>query len=186
MEIMEKSYRRKNVIFSEIDCSNVSAAKSKIMSICTSNLKVFVFIVRIAMLKKNSDFLVEFETTQQAIDIFNNSEKLKNSGIWVQHDYTPDERTQRYKLRQLKREIQKVDVVSIIKFKNTALMINEIRYNWSNGNIMAQNDNEMKELVDLLAKCDITTYNVVSRQQSPQQNNNHEMIEAGESSGVQN
>lgn len=169
MESMEKSYRRKNVIFSGINCSNISAAKSKIMSICTSDLKVTVFIVRIIPLRKNSDYLVELETTQQAIDIFSNSGKLKNTGIWVQYDYTPEERTQRYKLRQLKRDIQKVDKVPNIKFKNTSLIINEFRYFWCNGNIMAQNDGEVQKLVDLLAKCNITTYNVVTRKQSVQE-----------------
>lgn len=163
IEMLDKNMRRSNVIFSGIKCTSVAAAKSNIINICKKTLNVKVNIVRTVMLKSNYEFLVELETTQQAINIIMKGSKLKDSGIYVQRDFTADDREKRYELRKLKNVLKKVDETILCKFKNVSLVVNDKQYDWCDGDVVARSQDDKDSLMAHLEKAD-TLYNVVVKQ----------------------
>lgn len=158
-EQLDKNSRRRNLIFCGINCVNTTMTKTEIANICNKVLKVEVSMVRIVTIKHNSDFLVELETVKQAVNILSNSAKLKNSGIYVQKDYTAEERNKRFHLRQLKNYLKRVSKDTKCMFKNTSLIIDDKRYEWCNGNIVAQNEVDKQSIMLLLVNN--ANYNVV-------------------------
>lgn len=169
MEWMDKNMRRSNVVFSGVNCINSTAAKTKIIDICNNTLQVNVNIVRVVMLKAKEDFLVELASIQEAINIITNGKKLIDSGIYVQRDYTANERKKRFELRQLKKEIQRFNKNTSFKFKNTSLFINDKQFDWHEGKIMAGNAEDKVNLSLLLAKSQIN-YDIMVKQKNSQKN----------------
>lgn len=108
---------------------------------------------------------MELESVLQAINILTNSGKLKNSGIWVQKDYTLEERNKRFHLRELRKYIRRVSKKTKCVFKYTSLLVGNKSYEWCNGDIVAQNEEDKRAIMQLLAAN--SNHKIVVKKNSP-------------------
>lgn len=165
IESMDKSMRRTNVVVSGIKSTSLADAKSKIIDICANTLNINVNIVRARVLKPNQEYLVEFETVQQAINVLMNGGKLKGGGIFVRKDLTADERSKQYHMRKLKNELIKLDGTTRCKFKGSSLIVNDKQYEWFDGAVIAKCVEDKESLRIMLANSTVTfTIEVMQRQ----------------------
>lgn len=181
VEQMDKRSRRTNIILSGLKTNNYQEANEKFNDLCIRVLNVKAAVVRIIKLKTKDEFLVELESAVQANNILIHSGKLKDTGIFIQRDFTTEERDQRYHLRQLKKAIRTTDKTITSKFKDTTLFVNEKPFRWSNHGVIAASETDKIFLSNLLAKTNFSCTIFIHNQQRRQQHNNDAVV-TGESS----
>lgn len=174
VETMDKYSRRSNIVVSGITSENDKDAKQKFEHLCTNTLHSKVGICRMIRMKTPGEYVVELESPIQATNLMINSGKLKGTNIFIQPDYTPNERSQRYHLRQLKKVVQKCDKNLICTWRGTTLIINNKSFTWNEDSVVAYND-EAKQFLDNLLVKENAKYNVTQKsknQLEPRYNGN--------------
>lgn len=152
VEIMDKESRRSNIVVSGIKANSHGEAKEKFVGLCTNTIKTKVGIVRMIPMKNTSEYVVELESSIQATNILVSSNKLRGTGVFIQRDYTPEERTHRYHFRQLKKVVQQHDKNITCAIKGTTLWINNKFYTWKADSVVASKEDDKQFLVNLLMK----------------------------------
>lgn len=160
IETLEKNSRRSNIVVSGIMTDNYKEAKQEFIDICNNIMQTKVGITRMIKMRTPGDYVVELESPVQATNMMINSGKLKGSNIYIQKDYTPDERTQRYQLRRLKRDLQKYNKHLICTFKDTNLLIGNHSYTWNADFVVAKNSEGKQFLENLLTQTK-DKYNII-------------------------
>lgn len=156
MEFIDRRSRTSNIIVSGLLCTNSQVAKNKFRDICIKELNVEVRIISARILALGKSFVFSLESSAQAVNILAAKGKLRGQEIYIQKDYTDDEQSTRYKLRQLSKTISKTKKDVKVRLGEFCIFINDKKFTWYNGKVMASSVNDSEYLRKLLGECGCT------------------------------
>lgn len=82
--------------------------------------------------------------------------KLKGNTIYIQKDYTEEEQNARYNLRQISKCISGKNSNVKVRLGEFCIFVNNNRYTWSSGKIIANSNSDAEYLRNLLTECSYT------------------------------
>lgn len=150
MERIDKDSRKCNIVISGLKQNNDVEAKNTFSEMCINILKVEIDVIRFIKIKSNT-FLVELGSGKQAHDVLRSSNKLKGSGVFVQKDFTPNERTNRFHLRQLCKVIKQNNANITCICRDTTLYVNNSSVQYQNNAYVMESDaikSQLQEIVN--------------------------------------
>lgn len=153
LEQIDRKSRSSSIVVGGLKSSDNQTAKSEILKLCSEVLHVQVNVVSTRMLPKSNSFLFNLETSLQVNNIMAAKNKLRGMSIYIQNDYTANEQTVRYNLRKISRSITKQNSKIRVRLGEFCLYIDNKKYSWSDGKIIAYSSEDSEYLGTLLAQC---------------------------------
>lgn len=130
IEKNEKEKRRNNLVIKGKNLEN-SNNKEKMAEFMKNKLEVDAEIKKVVTISKKDDWntiLVQMETWEEKLKVLKNKNKLKGSNIFIEHDYTQDERRIQGEIIKIaKAETEKGNETKIFYRK---MLINGVPYIW--------------------------------------------------------
>lgn len=160
IETIDRKSRATNIVVNGLNCTAVSSAKTKFMDICKNILKVEANIIATKIMSSGKSCLFNLETSSQAIGVLSAKRLLKGQQIYIHKDYTEDEQFSRYNLRQISKNISKSKKDVKVRLGEFSIFINDKKFNWFNGKVKAQTNNDAEYLRKLFNECGCS-YDVV-------------------------
>lgn len=153
LEFVDRNARSTNIIVSGLSCNNVNAVKAEFLNLCTKVLKVNTNVMSTRMLASGKSVCFTLESRMQAANVISAKKELKGQAIYLQKDYTAVEQNVRYNMRQISKKISKSCTNIKVRLGEFCIYINNKKYTWSNGKVIANTNSDAEFLNSLLAKC---------------------------------
>lgn len=154
LESVDQRSRRSNVVLAGLQSSNPNDAKSEFAEICASTLKSPVDVLEVRKLPSRNSYTVTLANIAQATNILSAKRNLRGTSIFLQKDYTKNEQSTRYNLRQLRKMILTVDKRAKVKVGEFCIFFNDCKFKWSDGKIVASSPKEAELLRRIMIKGD--------------------------------
>lgn len=154
MEYIDRRSRSTNVIVNGLLCASTQSAKNIFRDICIKELNVEINIISARMLTSGKSFVFTLESSAQAHNVLMAKGKLRGQEIYIQKDYTDDEQSTRYKLRQISKTITKSKKDVKVRLGEFCIFVNDKKFTWHSGKVMASSENDSQYLRKLLAECE--------------------------------
>lgn len=154
IHMTEKLSRRSNIIVSGVTGKDNNEVQQSFAELCKKVLQVNAQTMNTRKINA-TNYCVELSSANEVGMILSNGHKLKGTGVYVRKDYTAEESTQRYKLRQIKNCLKNVNN-NQVQIKGTTLIIENKRYEWSieDSQVVADKQEEAEYLQTLLNSAD--------------------------------
>lgn len=153
LEFIDRKSRSSNVVVSGLSNSNVNGAKSEFVKLCTEVLKTNVNIISTRMISSGKAVCFTLESSTQAYNVTSAKNKLKGRSVYIQKDYTEEEQNVRYNLRQISKKISKSNSNVKVRLGEFCIYLNNKKYIWSKGKVLANSEMDAQFLNGLLAQC---------------------------------
>lgn len=163
VEGLDKENKRTNILVSGLKAGGIDEVRQSFRKICVDVLEEEV---RVGYVKKigstGSKWVMALPSPIDVNTLLSKSRMLKGTNIYLQRDYTQEERRQNYNLRRVKNSLKKQGEV-VAKVIGTTLIIGEKKFKWAaEGHITATNKDEGKYLEDLLKANGVENFNVIA------------------------
>ena len=150
LEYVDQRSRSANIVIDGMNSKTVPEAKSEFADICSQILKTPADVVELRKFPNSKSFTVTLGSTSQAMNILAAKGKLKGTTLYVKKDYTKSEQNTKYNLRQLRKALTNADKNIKTRLGEFCIFINDYKYYWSNGKIVAMSNKEAALLSILL------------------------------------
>lgn len=154
IEQIDRRSRSANVVVSGLSCKSTLSAKKRFEKICKDDLKMEVDIVKTRMLSSGKSFIFSLDTYGQAQRVIDSRTKLNGKSIYIQKDYTAVEQMNRYNLRKLSKVLSSSKNNIKVRLGEFCIFVDDIRYTWGDGKILAPSQREADYLNNILADTD--------------------------------
>lgn len=151
LEAVDKASRRNNVVLSGINAKNVAEALSEFKDICNITLKINVSVVDVRMISNGKSFLFFLGSPMEVNAVIAQRRFLAGSKIYMDKDYTAEERSERYFLRQIGRNAKIANNLVKVRHGDHRVYINDKPFSWARGKIIAANNADAEFLRGLLS-----------------------------------
>ena len=151
MEQVDQRSRLSNVIIDGMSSESVLDAKTEFVDICTNVLNISSDIVEMRKSPNKKSNVVTLASPWQVAQILAAKDKLKHTQIYMKKDFTKAELNAKYRLRQLGKALSAANKNTKVRFGEFAIYVNDIKYTWFDGNIVATSN---KDALSLLQICD--------------------------------
>lgn len=152
LELIDRRSRSSNVVVSGLKSEKINAVKVEFSKLCAEVLNVNINIMSARMISLGKACFT-LESSMQVLNVTSAKNKLKGKTIFIQKDYTEGEQNVRYNLRQLSKGISKSKQTVKVRLGEFCIFINNIKYTWSMGKIMANTSADAVFLNNLLTEC---------------------------------
>lgn len=153
LEYIDRRSRSANVVVGGLNVSNIQNAKAEFTKLCSDVLNVNIDVVSTRMIAAGKTFLFSLGSSTQAFNVVAAKGKLKGQQVYIQKDYTEEEQNVRYNLRQLSKKITQINQSVKVRLGEFCIFINNIKYTWSSGKVIAYSNNDAEYLNNLLTEC---------------------------------
>lgn len=159
LEQVDKASRRNNVVVSGLKSKFVQHALKEFDDICASTLRVAVNVVEARKIASGKSFLLSLNSAKEVNEVLSARKNLTGSNIYIDKDYTMDERSKRYFLRQVGKNAKNADRQIKIRYGDSRLYVDDKPFYCADEKIIAANKADAEFLRKLLSKanyaCDI-------------------------------
>lgn len=152
LEQVDKTGRRNNIVVSGLASKFVPQALEEFKKLCELKLKVSVNVVEVRRIASGKSFLLTLNSIMEVNAILSSRRLLIGSNIFIDRDYTFDERNKRYLLRQLGKTVKNADKNMKIRYGDYSIFINDKPYTYDGDKIIAANKSDAEMLKNVLAK----------------------------------
>lgn len=152
LEAVDKASRRNNVVVSGLKANNVSDALTEFKDMCNYTLKTNVNVVDVHKIANGKSFIFLLGSPMEAKAITAQKRLLVGSKIYIDKDYTADERSKKYFLRQIGKNAKIANNCVKVRHGDHRVFINDKPFSWAGGKIIAANNLDAIFLRDLLFK----------------------------------
>lgn len=156
IEFIDRRTRSSNVVASGLKCNNIQSAKMEFIKICTNVLEVKINVISTRMIVKDNTFLFNLESCSDVQKVLAAKGKLKDQAIFIQKDYTEEEQQVRYNLRQISKNVNEKKKGVKVRLGEFWIFIENKKYSWSKGKIIAYTNDDAAFLNTLLTECGCT------------------------------
>lgn len=153
IEFIDRRSRSTNLVVNGLKCSNVQSAKVEFIKICTNVLDVKINVISTRMIAKEKTFLFNLESSSEVQKVLSTKGKLKDHTVYIQKDYTEEEQQVRYNLRQVSKRINEKKKGLKVRLGEFWIFVENKKYAWSKGKIMAYTNDDAVFLNNLLMEC---------------------------------
>lgn len=161
IEQIDRRSRASNIVVSGMLCNNISAAKFDFINLCNNSLGVNAKVVNARSLPSINTFLFTLETNLQAVNVLEAKNKIRGTKIFIQKDYTKEEQNMRYNLRHINKSISKYNMNIKVRLGEFCTYINDKKYTWEDGKLVALSNTDAETLRNLLVKANLSTAVIV-------------------------
>lgn len=137
LEYVEQFSKRSSIVVTGLDGNMVKPAIEQFAKLSTTVLKTSVNVTDVRRLPTGKGFVFTLNSAMEADAVIAARAKLKGSSIFIQKDSTADERHKMYNLRQLGRNIRRIDGSLKIRHGHSRIYINDKMFTWLNGSVVA-------------------------------------------------
>lgn len=172
LEHVDKISRRNNIIISGLTSRFVPQALNEFGTLCNTTLNVSVNVVEVRKISNGKSFILTLNSPMEVNAVLSCRRSLSGSNIYIDKDYTADERNKRYFLRQIGKNVKKADKNVKIRYGDHRIFINDKAYTYVGDKVIASNKPDAEFLqkmfanVNFACKVDVnepqTTKNVYS------------------------
>lgn len=170
LEMVDRKCRSTNIVVNGLCCTNPHAGKNRFVDVCKNMIGADMNISHTRMLSSGKTFIFTLDTYTDVHTVLSAKGKLMEQQIYVHKDYTPDELNTRYNLRRFAKSLAHKNEYKV-RLGEFCVFINDKRYSWSNGNLLASSELDAKILSDILADCN-SDYNVLHSNSKIKKTNN--------------
>lgn len=160
LEIIDRRSRSSNVVVSGLTCTSSLLAKKEFTKICTEIMNVDVDVVTTRMVGSGRLFIFTLGSCIQTQKVLSAKRNLNGKNIFIQRDYTESEQSIRYNMRKLKNEVLNKRINVNVRLAEFSIYINEKRFNWSQGKIIAASECDAAFLKEIIGE---NVYDIISR-----------------------
>lgn len=153
LELIDRKSRAASIVVGGLNSNNIHTAKAEFIDICLKLLEVHVNVLSVRILSKKMNFLFNLESTVQVNNIMAAKGKLQGVPVYIQKDYTEEEQSTRYNLRMISKSISKKDATIKVRLGEFCIFVENKKYTWSKGNVVAYCSNDADFLLNILEKC---------------------------------
>lgn len=125
----DKTSRRSNIVITGLVGDDNNTIQQSFADLCENVLEVNVQTRNIQRINSSSH-CIELASPNEAWTTLSKGAKLKGTSVYIRKDYTVEESTQRYKLRQVKNALPHTSTGKS-QIKGTSLIIDNKKYIWS-------------------------------------------------------
>lgn len=152
LEYIDRKARATNIVVSGLRSINAAAAKNDFLSLCETELRVNVNIVLVRPLQSKKSYLFTLESSLQTINVLAAKKNLMSDQVYIQKDYTKEELNIRYNLRKINKTIAHTRTNLKTRLGDTCIYIENRRYSWSMGKVVAYSRKDADYLISLFAE----------------------------------
>lgn len=153
LEQVDRSSRRGRLLIRGLYSKEVKSAIDEFVKLCSNNLKLTVGVTDIMKLPAGNGFVVALESSYQYYAVLSARKLLKGSTIYIEKDFTLEERDKRYNLRQASKKLLPVEKEVKVRLGDFVLYVNDKPFSWMGGKMMASNVADAQFLKQLFVKC---------------------------------
>lgn len=151
LEIVDKASRRNNIVVSGFKSSFVPEILNEFKEICATTLKVSVNIVEARRIASGKSLLLVLNSPLEVNDIIAVRRRLAGTNIYIDKDFTAEERSNRYFLRQIGKSVKKADKHAKVRQGDHRVFINDKPFSCVGEKIIASNKSDAESLRKLLS-----------------------------------
>lgn len=151
IEQIDRNSRRGRLVVRGLSCKEAKPAANEFIKLCSTVLKLDVGVAEVNMLSPGKGFLVLLDSVGQFHAVLAARKLLKGSRVFIEKDYTVEERDKRYHLRSLSKKISEDKAVKV-RLGDFSLFVNDKPYYWTNGAVMASNEDDALFLREILSR----------------------------------
>lgn len=155
IEQIDHRSRSTNIVVNGLVSTTTSTVKSEFIELCNNHLGVDIKVATVrALSTKNTKntYLFSLESQLQAVNVLAVKNKLKGRNIFIAKDYTKEEQNIRYNLRKVIANIAKHNANVKRRLGEFCIYIDDIKYFWSSGKLVANSIADAEFLKGLLSK----------------------------------
>lgn len=152
LEQVDKAGRRNNIVVSGLGSRFVPQALDEFKKLCELTLKVNVNVVEVRRIGSGRSFLLTLNSILEVNSILSSRRLLVGSNIYIDKDYTFDDRNKRFLLRQLGKQVKNADKFIKIRYGDYRIFINDKPYSYDGDKITAVCKSDADFLKTILSK----------------------------------
>lgn len=156
LEFIDKSSRRANIVVSGLSNTNAQLAVAEFNDLCSNVLNTPAIVKESRPVHGGKSFVFSLDSALQVNNIIAAKRHLKGTTIFVQKDYTADERNKRFQLRQLGKNITKLGDKIKVRFGEFCIYVNDIQFTWNKGKVEAAKIQDVEFLRGIVTKAKFT------------------------------
>lgn len=162
LEHVEQYSKRSNIVVTGLNANLVKPAIVEFEQLNSTILKTSINVTDVRRLPTGNGFVFSLNSALEADAVIAARAKLKGSSIFIQKDSTAEERHKMYNLRQLGKNIRKIDGSLKIRHGHSRIYINDKMFTWANGNAITSKAADADFLRRLVAKANYNCNVIVS------------------------
>ena len=171
MEQVDKSSRRFNVVVRGLKSKFVAQAQDEFNQICLDKLKTNVNVVEARQIASGKAFLFTLNSALEVNNVMNCRRSLFGTHIFIDKDCTNEERNKQYLIRQIGKNVKKVDTKAKVRYGGTRIYVNDRPFTAGCNQIVASCSMDADFLSGLLEKANFVCEIIVKNQRYVQNPN---------------
>ena len=151
LELIDRTSRRNRIIIRGLTSTDNNSAVGEMYKLFGEVLQVNVNIHDIFKLNNRNSFAVTLASPEQVRSVLAKSKLLKGSAVYIDNDLTKNEQEARFQIRTLARKLSPLDNLKI-RPAGRAMYLNDKKFIWSDGKIIAGNPRDAAFIKSILSK----------------------------------
>ena len=165
LEFIDKKTRSSNIVVNGLQNTNALAAKTEFAKLCDEVLEVNLNINSTSVIGKNT-VMFNLDSSAAVQKVLGAKRKLKGLTIFIQKDFTAQEQTTRYHLRQIVKKLKYKNNSLNIKLGEFCFFINNKKFQCKNDSVIAFSKEDFNFLKDLFQKSECKYEIIVNEQKN--------------------
>lgn len=166
LEQVDRSIRRGRLVVRGLKEKDVMPASDEFIKLCSRKLKTAVGVTDIMKIGGGKAFVVTLETATQYNSVLFARKLLKGTDIFIEKDWTTEEREKRFQLRSLAKKLGNESSLKV-RLGDFSLFVNDKHFTWQDGKIVASSSDDAQFLGIILAKLHCDCEVIVNTRQKP-------------------
>lgn len=152
LESVDKSSRRNNIVLSGLTSEFVPQALTDFKKLCTDTLKIAVNVVEARKIASGKSFVFTLNSPLEVNSILTKRRLLFGTSVFIDKDYTADERNKRYFLRQIGKNVKLADKHIKVRYGDHRIFVADKPFTSNGDHIVAGSKADAEFLSNLLSK----------------------------------